>query len=670
MMAHNEALRQAGALLDNELQNRIAKATEGKIDAAEYNRQADIWEAADKQYAALWRDYTKSRVSRFMHSSQAKQLDDQLKEVKLRRHLAQAKMMQMDEVMSEARRTEAIKLLQEVRGDKFGGEGLVYQGRTRYTEEHSTPPAAGVTAMKFAESNYPQEWLALARQHSGPDGYSLVYGVPRGDYTDAARRIRISADKEVQVLGQPPGGRVATHEMGHVMEQAVPGLLQMEQAEMWRRTSHGDVGSRTIDAPEAMGGGYTGEYARADEFPDPYSGKDYAPRGVKVADSYELFSTGVESMFAGSMYTDEAFRQWMLGAMAVLGRDVPAAAPAKPEADQLAESLDSHAKLAAAVRARGGTAAQFLLARAAEQVRYGQYTAAAADIREAAKLPSGSSKSWGKTWNDLADRVAALGSGAPSAAAVTDTLGKYTRPDGTLDPAREQLHQQIIDKMLAGHHAKTRPVVAFFGGGPASGKSALTDAPDSVHVDPDQVKAQLPEYEDMLKAGDSRAAAYVHEESSLIARKAMQQAFDQHLNVTVDGTGDSSYAKMEAKVQAAREAGYTVHGKYVTADTETALERARLRGEATGRVVPETYLRETHRSVSQVFDQASRSNLFDALELHDNNGTKPRLIAKRPEGGRFTVRDKGAYQRFLDKAAPYTGSTEAQARAAEKGNNS
>jgi len=34
--------------------------------------------------------------------------------------------------------------------------------------------------------------------------------------------------------------------------------------------------------------------------------------------------------------------------------------------------------------------------------------------------------------------------------------------------------------MLAGHHAHAHLTATFFGGGPASGKKALTDGPDSV----------------------------------------------------------------------------------------------------------------------------------------------------------------------------------------------
>ena len=84
-----------------------------------------------------------------------------------------------------------------------------------------------------------------------------------------------------------------------------------------------------------------------------------------------------------------------------------------------------------------------------------------------------------------------------------DTLEKYTRPDGTLTPERAALHQRIISGILAGHKPQDHPVATFFGGGPAAGKSTALKSthPDSAHIDPDEIKAQLPEYQQMLDAG-------------------------------------------------------------------------------------------------------------------------------------------------------------------------
>lgn len=234
--------------------------------------------------------------------------------------------------------------------------------------------------------------------------------------------------------------------------------------------------------------------------------------------------------------------------------------------------------------------------------------------------------------------------------AGADTLTRHTRPDGTLAPGRAALHQQIIDGILAGRQPQAHPVATFFGGGPGSGKSRLAGPDGAATIDSDAIKAQLPEYRDMLAAGDPRAAQHVHEESSHIAAQAVRQAQARRLHYILDGTGDSDYAKLSAKVRQARERGYAVHGKYVTVDTGTAISRAAKRAEHTGRMVPASVIRETHASVSRTFAQAAAAHLFDRLELHDNNGAEARLIASG-EGSRFAATDQAAYQRFLSKAA-------------------
>jgi predicted ABC-type ATPase len=767
----------------------------------------------------------------------------QMNEILHQKKLVQVPLLRLTHLRQTVEHDEAVKLLQEARGDQLGGPGLKY-----HAPGGGAPSADAVKAMQWAEANYPQPWLEYARQHS-PSGYSLETGVPRGDYTDSTKAIRLSDEGPQQVAGAGKSGRVAMHELGHIMEQAVPGVVPLEQAEIWRRTSHGKVGARRIEPPESMDG-YTREYARPDHFPSPYSGKDYADGGDKVADAYELFTTGAESVFAGSDYADDEFRHWMLGTMALLGRQPQtteaiagrnqvmasqlrqfASAAAKREAGMLSD--------AAASLDRGDTKqAEFLIRQAAsgkdkaapsylavaEQLASvnvppvarsgktldepgpasslpwtpdaennhvafhdslgidrsqmpqlsgtvnGQYRGSAEVTAqfdrwlmdkgiktEAVQVPlsslkptqdNGSAKAiraiadnlesgklkatkaiyisadnrifdghhtWaaktlafsenGKDPNILAERadipmteLLKLGTqfdeevGIPKqtvdqgslkdvakdaapAPEPADTMAKYM-VNGKWTPERAALHEQIIAKALAGHKPQRHPAATFYGGGPASGKSALTPASgenSAVHIDSDEIKTMLPEYQQMLKAKDPRAAAYVHEESSAVSKEVMRRAQQQRLNFVLDGTGDSSYTKMAGKVRQAKEAGYSTHGRYVTADADTAVERAMKRAKRTGRMVPESVIRSVHSSVSQVFPELVRNHDFDSVELYDNNGKKPKKILEWPAGGQLNVIDHQAWQRFLDKAPsvpntqPYTGNTEDQARAAEIG---
>ena len=170
-----------------------------------------------------------------------------------------------------------------------------------------------------------------------------------------------------------------------------------------------------------------------------------------------------------------------------------------------------------------------------------------------------------------------------------------------------------------------------------------------MRIDADAIKQMLPEYQQMLHAADARAAAYVHEESSALAKRIATEAQRRRCNYIHDGTGDTSFEKMAAKVAKARAAGYGAAGKYVTVDTDTAVQRARKRAERTGRMVPESVIRAIHACVSDTFAQAADQRLFDTLELLDNNEAGGRKVIARDDGAGLRVLDPAAYDRFLAK---------------------
>jgi predicted ABC-type ATPase len=231
-----------------------------------------------------------------------------------------------------------------------------------------------------------------------------------------------------------------------------------------------------------------------------------------------------------------------------------------------------------------------------------------------------------------------------------DTYTQYRNADGSWDPKRQQLHDQIVNHFIGGRQSEEHPVATFFGGGPASGKSALKAPEHAVKVDPDEIKAMLPEYQEGLRNNDPTAASKVHEESSHLAARVKSEAEAKKISYTLDGTGDSSYKKMAGKVNAARAAGFKTHGQYVTVDTDEAVKRAMKRAEHTGRMVPEPVIRATHASVSSTFGQAAANNLFDHVELYDNNGDGAAKKIATTKNGKFNVLDSNAYKRFLDKA--------------------
>lgn len=213
---------------------------------------------------------------------------------------------------ADSRRAAALTVLGKVRADGLGGKGARYKAATGKKQE-LTGRSELVQAMRWAEQHFPASWLARYRDHA-PGGYSLG-PAQRGFYSDSKRETRLSKGQE-KVTGSGDRGRVAIHEAGHAMEQAVPGLRALQDAYLWSRTSQGETGSRTREKRSSLG---PGESAYKDGFPEPYSGKDY-PNGGKdgLSHSYELLTTGLESLFAGSPYLDDSFRQWLLGTLALV----------------------------------------------------------------------------------------------------------------------------------------------------------------------------------------------------------------------------------------------------------------------------------------------------------------------------------------------------------------
>lgn len=246
-----------------------------------------------------------------------------------------------------------------------------------------------------------------------------------------------------------------------------------------------------------------------------------------------------------------------------------------------------------------------------------------------------------------------------------DSLWHHLVPDGKggFEPSEERayLHAQIIAKATSGVPQSNNPTFTMLGGGPASGKttvikSGLVDVPgprEAVHVNADDVKAMLPENARMTNSkndGDFfSAAAFSHEESSILAKRIQSRAIKSRQDVVLDGTGDSDINKLASKVNEARSSGYKVNGLYVTVPTDTAWARAAAR--ATGsskRFVPESVVRSTHADVSRTFPKAIAAGLFDKVTLADNSGTTVKLIGTGT-GSNFTVTDQGAYDAFIAK---------------------
>jgi predicted ABC-type ATPase len=245
----------------------------------------------------------------------------------------------------------------------------------------------------------------------------------------------------------------------------------------------------------------------------------------------------------------------------------------------------------------------------------------------------------------------------------TDSAWHHLESDGAggyrLTEERTKVHAQIIDDAVKNVTPSDDPSFYLLGGGPASGKTTVvktgeTGVPkeNAVLVNADDVKAALPENARMKKSVNDQdffnAAAFAHEESSIVARDIQKVAQRQQKDIVLDGTGDSKIDKLTAKVNEAAQAGYKVKATYVTIPTEVAWERSVKRAVTEKRFVPEGIVRGTHSAISQVFPQAIEKGLFTEVRLFDNSGSRPVLIGQGT-GSNFQVIRPDLYSDFLAK---------------------
>lgn len=164
-------------------------------------------------------------------------------------------------------------------------------------------------------------------------------------------------------------------------------------------------------------------------------------------------------------------------------------------------------------------------------------------------------------------------------------------------------------------------------------------------------RSRIPEYVDAAFSDDRAGAAnYAHEESSALAKRAMQAAFENGYNCTLDGTGDGKIESLRSKLEYAHRMGYRVNGVYVTCPTDVAVERnaGRSQTDTYNRMVPESEVRKIHRNVSSVFPQIASE--FDHVDLYDTTTKPPTKIAECNRGQEIKVLDQKKYDDFLAKA--------------------
>jgi predicted ABC-type ATPase len=248
-------------------------------------------------------------------------------------------------------------------------------------------------------------------------------------------------------------------------------------------------------------------------------------------------------------------------------------------------------------------------------------------------------------------RVGGKGTGDGAAAVKCNPSPCVKESIERMSLGRSVLHRRIVKEVLASGNPP--PHVTILGGGGGAGKSTIVNkfglGKSQATVNADDIKEKIPEYNALVKAGDMSAAAFVHEESSKIAKDVQAEARQHGVGVLLDQVG-SNPAKVTAQVKQFVRAGYTdIDAVYVTVPTQVAVDRATARAQRSGRAVPEAILRAAHRDVSRGFEEIAMLPELRDVKLYDNTGSEPVLIASGGRGNPLVIHDRALYDQFLAK---------------------
>lgn len=253
--------------------------------------------------------------------------------------------------------------------------------------------------------------------------------------------------------------------------------------------------------------------------------------------------------------------------------------------------------------------------------------------------------------------------------ALRSTFDHFGIGKGEIPAERRALHEKIIESVLFGNgkwspKKQETPAVWFMGGGPASGKTFLRqggffDTPprgDAVHLDADEIKQMLPEFDALVKeltdAGmdPTAAASAVHSESTYIQRMAMARAAQEGFHIVLDSTGDGGPASFNGKISVLKDAGYKIKGRFADVSIGKALSDAKTRQKEEKRGVPDDVLVDTHIDVARAVLYGLQYDIFDDLEIVSNEDHSSPATMAAFKDGVLVVHDPKKWSQFIAKA--------------------
>ena len=187
---------------------------------------------------------------------------------------------------------------------------------------------------------------------------------------------------------------------------------------------------------------------------------------------------------------------------------------------------------------------------------------------------------------------------------------KYANIDknGRYIPLRKQLHKKIVDTFKKNKPCivNRQPIAILTGGAPASGKSTFIKKyvdldPNKVyHVDADEVRAMLPEYEGWN-------ASQTHLETSDIVTKLIDTIGQPcEFDLIYDGTMNRA-DKYTDLVDKLHNLGYKVFIIYISIPKEVSIERSRERYKSMGRYVPKEVIDKVYSTGLTAFEDVAKN---------------------------------------------------------------
>lgn len=210
----------------------------------------------------------------------------------------------------------------------------------------------------------------------------------------------------------------------------------------------------------------------------------------------------------------------------------------------------------------------------------------------------------------------------------------------------DQFSQSIVKMSTKGVSSvgdTERPRAIMLMGAAGSGKSSLIpqlvpDPSNFVHVDADQVKEAMPEYQSGLEEGDTDIANTVHTRSKNVAKSMATEAIATRRNLIFDATG-SDVAQYMTMITAMRDKTKNYHITLAMShlSPDEGVRRVAERAQQTGREIPENVVRDMYQWVPRNFP--TLANQVDQAYLFDNmvpQGQPPIIVWETSNGTKLS----------------------------------